>query len=138
MSDMLNYKGYIGSVLFSKEDRVFHGNVEFVRSLINYEGTDIDSLEAAFCQAVDDYLELCEEQRVTHAAITENKHLNAVLAYAKEIQDKEGPPKSKPAGKQRTRYKPTGRKSPGPKSFVDRHIEARRAKKKMQPQAAPG
>ena len=47
----------------------------------------------------------------------------------------EGPPKSKPAGKQRTRYKPTGRKSPGPKSFVDLYIEARRAKEKMQ---APG
>ena len=79
-----------------------------------------------------------DQQRVTHAAITENKHLNAVLAYAKEIQDKEGPPKSKPAGKQRTRYKPTGRKPPGPKSFVDRHIEAKRAKEKMQPQAASG
>lgn len=78
-----------------------------------------------------------DKQRVTHAAITENKHLSAVLTYAKEIQDKEGAPKAKPAGKQRTRYKPTGRKSPGRKSFVDRHIEAKRAKEKAQPQGAP-
>ena len=28
-----------------------------------------------------------DQQRVTHAAITENKHLSAALAYAKEIQD---------------------------------------------------
>lgn len=64
MSDMLKYKGYQGSVLFSKEDRVFHGKVEFIRALISYEGTDVDSLEAAFCEAVDDYLELCEEQGI--------------------------------------------------------------------------
>ncbi|MCP4185525.1 MAG: hypothetical protein GY761_19815 [Hyphomicrobiales bacterium] len=79
-----------------------------------------------------------DQQRVTHAAITENKHLNAVLANAREIQDKEGPPKSRPTGRWRTRYKPTGRKSPEPKSFVDSHIEARRAREKMQSQAAPG
>lgn len=72
-----------------------------------------------------------DKQRVTHAAIVENKHLSAVLAYAKEIQDKEGAPKAKPAGKQRTRYKPTGKTSPGRKSFVDRHIEAKRAKEKV-------
>ncbi|WP_413873539.1 hypothetical protein [Albidovulum sp.] len=28
-----------------------------------------------------------DQQRVTHAAITENKHLSAALAYAKELQD---------------------------------------------------
>lgn len=62
MSDMLSYKGYLGSVRFSEVDRVFHGKVEFVRSLINYEGTDVDGLETAFRDAVDDYLELCCEQ----------------------------------------------------------------------------
>lgn len=75
-----------------------------------------------------------DKQRVTHAAIVENKHLSAVLAYAKEIQDKEGAPKAKPAGKQRTRYKPTGKTSPGRKSFVDRHIEAKQVKEKVDAQ----
>ena len=60
MSNMLNHKGYQGSVQFSEEDRVFHGKVEFIRSLISYEGTDVDGLETAFREAVDDYLELCE------------------------------------------------------------------------------
>ena len=63
MSNMLSYKGYLGSVLFSDEDRVFHGKVEFIRSLINYEGTDVDGLETAFHDAVDDYLELCNDER---------------------------------------------------------------------------
>lgn len=46
-NNMLNYKNYQGSIQFSKEDRSFHGKVEFIRSLITYEGTDVDSLETA-------------------------------------------------------------------------------------------
>ncbi|TDI64885.1 MAG: helix-turn-helix domain-containing protein [Alphaproteobacteria bacterium] len=66
-----------------------------------------------------------KDQRVTHAAITENKRLSAVLAHVKNIQDNEGPPRKKPAGKQKTRYKKTGRKPPGRVSFVDKHIAAK-------------
>lgn len=62
MSNMLSYKGYFGSVQFSEEDRVFHGKMEFIRSLVNYEGTNVDELETAFREAVDDYLELCQDQ----------------------------------------------------------------------------
>jgi len=51
-----------------------------------------------------------KDQRVTHAAITENKRLSAVLEHIKIEQDK-GPPKKRRAGKQRTRYEPTGRRN---------------------------
>lgn len=54
-----------------------------------------------------------KDQRVTHAAITENKHLGAVLAYIKDQQDTLPPLKPKRAGKQRTRYQPTGRRNDG-------------------------
>ena len=50
------------------------------------------------------------DQRVTHAAITENKRLSAVLEHIKIEQDK-APPKKRRAGKQRTRYEPTGRRN---------------------------
>lgn len=53
-----------------------------------------------------------KDQRVTHAAITENKHLSAVLESIKAEQDK-APPKTRRAGKQRTRYTPTGRRNDG-------------------------
>ena len=53
-----------------------------------------------------------KDQRVTHAAITENKRLGAVLEFIKEEQDKT-PPKKRRAGKQRSRYKPTGRRNDG-------------------------
>ena len=62
MKDMMAYKDYMGSVHYSDEDRVFYGKVEFIRSLISYEGTDVDSLRQAFEEAVDDYLELCAEE----------------------------------------------------------------------------
>lgn len=51
-----------------------------------------------------------KDQRVTHAAITENKRLSAVLEHIKIEQDK-APPKKRRAGKQRTRYEPTGRRN---------------------------
>ena len=60
-----------------------------------------------------------KDQRVTHAAITENKRLGAVLEFIKEEQDK-GAPKKRRAGKQRTRYKPNGRRNDGWNSLSNR------------------
>lgn len=58
-----------------------------------------------------------KDQRVTHAAITENKRLGGVLEHIKAEQDK-APPKKRRAGKQRTAYEPTGRHgSAGSASF---------------------
>jgi predicted HicB family RNase H-like nuclease len=62
MKDTMTYKGYTGSVHYSDEDRVFFGKVEYIRSLISYEGTDVESLRSAFEEAVDDYLALCKRE----------------------------------------------------------------------------
>ncbi|AJD51064.1 MULTISPECIES: type II toxin-antitoxin system HicB family antitoxin [Thalassospira] len=62
MTNMLEYKGYLGSVEFSDEDEVFHGKLEFIRDLVTYEGTDAKSLKDAFHEAVEDYLELCQSE----------------------------------------------------------------------------
>lgn len=61
MKDMMKYKGYLGSVHFSDEDNVFYGRIEFIRALVSYEGTDVNSLRQAFHEAVDAYLQTCEE-----------------------------------------------------------------------------
>lgn len=63
-----------------------------------------------------------KDQRVTHAAITENKHLSAVLEYIKAEQDK-APPKSRRAGKQRTKYEKTELKSPGRPSLMEPYYQ---------------
>ena len=62
MNNMLEYRGYLGSILYSEEDETFHGRLEFIRDLVTYEGRNAKSLKRAFCDAVDDYLRLCEEQ----------------------------------------------------------------------------
>jgi predicted HicB family RNase H-like nuclease len=58
MKDTMIYKGYIGSVHYSDDDQVFFGKLEYIKSLVNYEGTDVKSLKQAFEEAVDDYLDL--------------------------------------------------------------------------------
>lgn len=65
MSNTMEYKGYIGSVEFSAEDRLFFGKVQGVQALISYEGQSADELIADFQSAVDDYLALCEAEHVT-------------------------------------------------------------------------
>lgn len=63
MKDLMEYKGYYGSVHYSDDDQVFHGKIEFIRSLVSYEGTDVKGLRAAFEEAVDDYLQLCKDKK---------------------------------------------------------------------------
>ena len=60
----MEYKGYLGSVNYDDEDRIFYGKVEYIRSLISYEGHDVESLRNSFCEAVDDYLNLAKEQNI--------------------------------------------------------------------------
>jgi len=62
MRDMMEYKGYYGSVHYNDDDLLFYGKLEFIRGLISYEGQDVSSLRTAFEEAVDEYLELCREQ----------------------------------------------------------------------------
>ena len=62
MKDLIQYKGYYGSVHYSDVDQVLFGKIEYIRSLINYEGTDAASIKQTFEEAVDDYLELCQNE----------------------------------------------------------------------------
>lgn len=61
MKNMMEYKGYLGSGNYNDEDEVFYGKVEHIRSLISYEGHDVESLAVSFHEAVDDYLLLCQK-----------------------------------------------------------------------------
>lgn len=58
-STFLNYKGYVGSIRFSKEDDCFYGEVlGMPHSAITYEGQDKLELQTDFEGAIDDYLSL--------------------------------------------------------------------------------
>jgi transposase len=67
-----------------------------------------------------------KDQRVSHAAIVENKRLGEVLACIKSQQELRSPPRLK-TNSESIDYQKTGRKPPGRKSFVDKMIEQRRA-----------
>lgn len=61
MENILKYKGFIGSVKYSAEDKVLHGKIEGINDLISYEGHSVDALEQSFQEAVEDYVYLCEQ-----------------------------------------------------------------------------
>jgi predicted HicB family RNase H-like nuclease len=56
----MEYKGFYGSVEASIEDGCLFGKLEFIDPLVNYEGETVSELEAAFREAVEDYLASCE------------------------------------------------------------------------------
>lgn len=64
MKDLMQYKGYYGSVHFDDEDLIFHGKIEFIRALVSYEATNAKGLKKAFREAVDSYLETCYGQKL--------------------------------------------------------------------------
>ncbi|WP_291857517.1 type II toxin-antitoxin system HicB family antitoxin [Marinilabilia sp.] len=61
----LEYKGYTGSIEYSKEDDLLYGKVLGINGLISYEGKTGSELEAGFKEVVDAYLSDCEEEGVT-------------------------------------------------------------------------
>jgi len=61
MNDILQYKGYYASLHFSSEDEVFYGKILGIDDLVNFEGASVKELKKAFHEAVNDYLETCEE-----------------------------------------------------------------------------
>ena len=72
-----------------------------------------------------------KDQRVTHAAITENKRLSDVLAYIKERQDQLSTPKVK-TNSEKNGYTPRGRKSGRRRdSMNDPAVIARRRRRSL-------
>lgn len=64
MNDILQYKGYYGSAMFSVEDHVLYGKLLYIRALVSYEAETASGIEKAFHEAVDDYLDLCKTEGI--------------------------------------------------------------------------
>ncbi len=63
-TDVLTYRGFIGSVHFSAEDDVFFGKVEGINDLITFEGGSVQELKDAFHYVVDAHIEDCERENI--------------------------------------------------------------------------
>jgi predicted HicB family RNase H-like nuclease len=57
----LQYKSYLGSIECSVEEGCLHGKILYITDLVTYESQTVPGLEAAFKDAVDDYLETCAQ-----------------------------------------------------------------------------
>lgn len=62
MKNILKYKGFIGSVHFNAEDRIFFGRIEGIDDLVTFEGTSVDELEGAFKFMVEEHIADCERE----------------------------------------------------------------------------
>ena len=60
MKNYLEYKGYICTLEFSADDKIFFGKIQGINDLITFEGSSVTELEESFKEAVDDYLETCK------------------------------------------------------------------------------
>ena len=60
MANTIEYKGYIGSIEYSAEDKCFFGKLEMIDDLVTFEATNAQELEDNFHAVVDEYLETCK------------------------------------------------------------------------------
>lgn len=60
----LEYKGYTGSIEYSKEDDLLYGKVLGIRGLISYEGKTGKELEIDFKEAIKVYLKECDLENI--------------------------------------------------------------------------
>jgi predicted HicB family RNase H-like nuclease len=65
MSDVMEYKGYYSNPRYSAEDNVFWGKLEGINDSVSFEGTTVGELQAAFSEAVEDYLDTCRRHGMT-------------------------------------------------------------------------
>ncbi len=76
MYNKLEYKGYLGSIEYSKEDNCLFGKVVGLpkETCISYEGNTADELYADFKDGIDHYLDYCQRN-----GIKPRKSYNGVL-----------------------------------------------------------
>lgn len=64
MKNLLQYKGYYGSVEYDSGEPIFYGKIEYVKALVSYEAKDAIGIKKAFHEAVDHYLAMCQKERI--------------------------------------------------------------------------
>ena len=88
-SSYLNYKDYVGSIKWSPEDKVFHGNVIGIKTPITFSGNSVITITEGFQNAIDEYLDYCElnnKEPEESFRGSFNVHINAEL-HRKAVQE---------------------------------------------------
>ena len=58
---ILRYKGFIGSIEVSPEDKCLYGKLLYIDDLVTYEAETVTVLDTEFKKSVDEYLKTCQE-----------------------------------------------------------------------------
>jgi predicted HicB family RNase H-like nuclease len=61
---MMEYKGYVGTVEYDAEAKLFHGDILNTRDVITFQGTTVEEIERAFWDSIEDYIVWCKEDGV--------------------------------------------------------------------------
>lgn len=57
----MNYRSYGARVEFDADDKILVGHVVGIRDIVGFHGQSVQELEAAFHEAVDNYLAACQK-----------------------------------------------------------------------------
>ncbi len=60
MKNIIEHKGFIGTINFSDKDNVLFGKIEGIDDLITFEGQSVDELRESFIEMVDLHIADCE------------------------------------------------------------------------------
>ena len=61
---MMEYKGYLGTVEYDAQAKIFHGDIINTRDVITFQGTTANEIERAFKESINDYISWCKEEGV--------------------------------------------------------------------------
>lgn len=61
MRNILEYKGFTGSVEIDFPSHLLHGRIEGIRDLVTFESETVSGIIQEFHSTVDDYLDFCHE-----------------------------------------------------------------------------
>lgn len=61
MKNILEYKGFTGSVEIDFPSHLLHGRIDGIRDLVTFESETVSGIMQEFHSAVDEYLLFCEE-----------------------------------------------------------------------------
>lgn len=86
VTNLLKYKGYLGSIEFSKEDNILFGRVLGLKSTyMSFEGNSLDELEKDFHESIDFYLDCCEADG-KKTLITDIKLVQSqIISYSQQL-----------------------------------------------------
>jgi type I restriction enzyme R subunit len=59
---MMEYKGYVGTVKYDADAKLFHGDIANTRDVITFQGATVEEIDKAFKDSIDDYLAWCKEE----------------------------------------------------------------------------